>query len=248
MSGDLPTLFTMPGTCALAVEIALRWAGADYELWVLAQGEHRGPAFLAINPAGRVPAMTLKGEPVLTEAHALLLLVADSHPESGLAPPSSRPMARYRLEELLAFMTGEVHGAFTPLFVPEGFAGGNGGAGEAAIRDAALRRVRPLLDRLDARLGAKDHVLGERTVADAYLYVLARWASHLEGGLEALPNLARFRAALEADPAVAATLADHGSAPAAAQRGIPQPMGRGAVAAGAWPPVINDLVERGTMP
>ena len=38
----------------------------------------------------------------------------------------------------------------------------------------ALRRIRPLLGRLDARLGAKDYVLGERTVADAYLYILAR--------------------------------------------------------------------------
>ena len=89
----------------------------------------------------------------------------------------------------------------------------------AAARDAALRRIRPLLGRLDAALGAKEYVLGERTVADAYLYVLARWASRLDGGLAAMPNLARFHAALEADPAVAATLGDHGLSLAAASRG-----------------------------
>lgn len=233
MSGDLPILFTMPGTCALSVEIALRWAGADYELRVLAHGENRGPAFLAINPAGQVPAMMLEGEPVLTEVHALLLLVADSHPESGLAPPSSRPMPRYRLEELLAFMTGEVHDAFLPLFAPERF--GDGEAGAAAVRDAALGRIQPLLKRLDARLGAKAYVLGERTVADAYLYVLARWASHLEEGLAAMPNLARFRAALEADPAVVATLGEHGMGLAPASRG----------AARHGTPVIADRTDGG---
>lgn len=208
MTDELPMLFTIPGTCALSVQIALEWAGADYELRVLARGANREPAFLAINPAGQVPTMTLTGEPVLTEAHALLLLVADSHPSSDLAPPSSSPMERYRLEQLLAFMTGEVHGAFVPFFVPDRFLEDEDQA--AAVKQLALRRVRPLLARLDEELGPKEYLLGGRTVADSFLYVLARWASNLDDDLQTLPNLARFRSAMEADRAVAGSLAAHG--------------------------------------
>lgn len=219
MSGELPALFTMPGTCALSVHIALEWAGADYELHVLGRGANREPAYLAINPAGQVPAMRLADGLVLTEAHALLLLVADSHPESGLAPPSARALDRYHLERLLAFMTGEVHGAFVPFFVPDRFL--DDGARADAVRRTALRRVRPLLAALDARLGCKDFILAERTVADPFLYVLARWATNLEDDLRTMPNLARFRGGMEADPAVAAALKGHGMEPIGADRDGP---------------------------
>ena len=212
MNAGRPTLFTMPGTCALSVHIALKWTGADYALQVMKRGANREPSFLAMNPAGQVPTVKLEDGRVLTEAHAILLWVADSRPESGLAPSSVDALARYELEEALAFMTGEVHGAFVPMFVPGRFLDDEAQAG--AVKDAAARRVRPMLERLDARVGDKDFLLGTRTVADPFLYVLTRWAGMLDGGLTAMPNLARFRTAMEADPAVAAALTEQGMQPA----------------------------------
>ena len=212
MSGGRPTLFSMPGTCALSVHVALKWAGADYALEVMKRGANRDPAFLAMNPAGQVPTVKLEGGRILTEAHAILLWVADSHPESGLAPSSADALARYEMEEALAFMTGEIHGAFVPLFVPGRFLDDEAMAG--AVKHAAQQRVRPMLERLDARLGAQRFLLGTRTVADPFLYVLTRWAGMLDGGLGAMPNLVRFRTAMEADPAVAAALTEQGMQPA----------------------------------
>src|SRR3546814_16012307 len=79
--------FYAPATCALASMIAMEDAGADYEAVRIdfAADEQRGPAYLAINPKGRVPALaTDRG--VLTETPAILAFVAQSFPTAGLAP------------------------------------------------------------------------------------------------------------------------------------------------------------------
>ena len=59
---------------------------------------------------------------------------------------------------------------------------------------------------LDARLGERTSLLDGRTVADAYLYVLTRWADNLAGGIAPFPNLARFRSAMEQDKGVRTAL------------------------------------------
>ena len=81
------TLYLAPGTCAMPVRIALVEANAPHRIQRLdlAAGEQRSPAYLAINPKGRVPALvTERG--VLTETPALLLYVAQRFPEAQLAP------------------------------------------------------------------------------------------------------------------------------------------------------------------
>jgi glutathione S-transferase len=81
-------LYYAPGTCALATHIALEEVGASYEAVLVdfrSQGQ-RSPAYLAINPKGRVPAlMTENG--ILTETPALLCFVAQLFPKAELAPP-----------------------------------------------------------------------------------------------------------------------------------------------------------------
>ena len=76
-----------PGTCALASHLALEFAGADYEGVRLdfSKQEQRSPAYLQINPKGRVPALvTDRG--ILTETPALLQYISQSFPQAGLAP------------------------------------------------------------------------------------------------------------------------------------------------------------------
>ena len=52
----MPTLYTMPGTCSLAPNIAVAWLEAPVEINNMAYGEHKKDAYLAINPKGKVPA------------------------------------------------------------------------------------------------------------------------------------------------------------------------------------------------
>lgn len=198
-------LYSMTGTCALAVHIALEWAGAPYQLELMPRGENRSPAYLALNPSGQVPAIRLDDGEVLTQAAALLTWIVDSRPEAGLGPSCTAPLERFRLAETLAYLVSEVHGAYGPYFAPQRFSDDE--AQHPALKAKALGQVAEHLLRLDQRLGAGRYLLNDRrSVADAYLYVLVRWADFLEDGIKPFPNLARFRAAIEADPAVAKVL------------------------------------------
>lgn len=76
-----------PNTRSTGALILLEELGADYELHVLNMkaGEQRQAAYLAINPMGKVPAVTHDGA-LVTEQGAVFMYLADLYPEAGLAP------------------------------------------------------------------------------------------------------------------------------------------------------------------
>jgi glutathione S-transferase len=84
---DTITLFHSPHTRSTGTLILLEELRAPYELRVLNRqaGELRQPAFLAINPMGKVPAI-LHGDAVVTEQVAITIYLADLFPDAGLAP------------------------------------------------------------------------------------------------------------------------------------------------------------------
>jgi glutathione S-transferase len=88
MAEDRVTLYYAPQTRALAARILLEELGAPYDLHVLNMraGEQRKPAYLAINPMGKVPAIT-HGGALVTEQAAIFIYLADLYPKAGLAPP-----------------------------------------------------------------------------------------------------------------------------------------------------------------
>jgi len=85
---DTIVLFHAPNTRSSGTLILLEELGAPYELRVLNMqaGEQRQPAFLAINPMGKVPAV-LHGDVLITEQVAVYLYLADLFPGAGLTPP-----------------------------------------------------------------------------------------------------------------------------------------------------------------
>lgn len=83
------TLFHSPQTRSTAVLLLLEELQADYELHPLNMkaGEQRQPAYLAVNPLGKVPAI-LHGGTLVTEQVAIFIYLADLYAEAGLAPAS----------------------------------------------------------------------------------------------------------------------------------------------------------------
>ena len=113
-------LFTRPGTCSLATDIALREAAIPFELVKVSRHTGKtsdGVDFNEINSKGYVPALVLDSGEVLTENAALLQYIADLNPAAKLAPPVGT-LERYRLSEWLAYINSEIHKAFSPLFMP----------------------------------------------------------------------------------------------------------------------------------
>ena len=89
-------IYGFPNTRTTRATWALEEAGADYAFIPvnLAQGEHNSPAFLKINPGGKVPAL-LDGDLVLTESAAICTYIGEKFPASLLVPSQIPERARY---------------------------------------------------------------------------------------------------------------------------------------------------------
>ena len=167
-------LFYAPGSCARASHIALREAGAEFELRLVdfAAAEQRTDAYRHINPKGRVPALeTDRG--VLTETPAILVYIAQSYPAAGLVPLDD-PFEFARMQAFNSYLCATVHVAHA-----------HGRRGERWADDpdaiAELKRRAPgrfgeCFELIDSRLFAGPWVMGDAySVADPYLFTLTQW-------------------------------------------------------------------------
>ena len=189
-------LYYSPGACSLSPHIALREAGIPFDLVFVSTRTHKlgdGSDYHTINPKGCVPLLELDSGERLTEGPAIVQWIADQVPDRQLAPPSGT-MARYRLIEWLNFISTEIHKQFSPLFNP------------ALPEDARPLFRDKLVERfqyVDAELAEKRYLMGsDFTVADAYLFVVVRWASAVRLEMSGFRNLARFVERVTERPAV----------------------------------------------
>ncbi|MCM8613117.1 glutathione transferase GstA [Accumulibacter sp.] len=194
-------LYFAPGTSSLAPHIALREAGLDFDLVRVDLRRHQladGSDFMAINPKGYVPVLELDDGERLTETAAILQYIADRVPESGLAP-RAHTLARYRLQEWLAFIGCELHRSFVPLFRPDT---------PEDYRRSLQESIAARLGYVATRLEDRNHLLGEHfTVADAYLYAVLSWGGAVAIDIGRWPALAAFQERVGRRPGVLAARA-----------------------------------------
>jgi glutathione S-transferase len=105
------TLYFSPGSSSMAVHIALHEANAPFEAKALGFGEKgtRLPWYLAINPAGKVPALVIDGK-LLTEVAGGLWYLAKRYPEAGLLPAND-PQTEAQAVSWMSFLASTVHPA-----------------------------------------------------------------------------------------------------------------------------------------
>ncbi|MFL6671895.1 MAG: glutathione S-transferase family protein [Massilia sp.] len=87
------TLFHSPNSRSAGVRALLEELGASYDLHILnlKKNEQRDPAYLAINPMGKVPAIR-HGDALVTEQPAIFIYLADLYAGAGLAPALDDPL------------------------------------------------------------------------------------------------------------------------------------------------------------
>ncbi len=107
------TLFHSPNTRSTGTLLLLEELGADYEIHLvnMKAGEQSLPAYLSINPMGKVPAIK-HGEVVVTEQVAIFLYLTDLYSEAGLAPTLTDPLRGSYLRWMLFYA-----GCFEPALV-----------------------------------------------------------------------------------------------------------------------------------
>ncbi|MEG2806051.1 glutathione S-transferase N-terminal domain-containing protein [Stenotrophomonas sp.] len=199
-------LYSKPGACSTADHIALQWTGQPYEVELLDKDTLKAPAFLAINPAGSVPAV-VDGDFILTQNAAIMGYIADTYPQAGLAGDGSAQQ-RAEATRWLSFVNSDLHPAFSPLFGPGKFIEDD--SQYDAIRAAAHKRLRGLFERADAQLADRPWLAGFRSFADPYFYITLRWAAGAKVDLSGLDNIAAYKKRMDADAGVQATLKAEG--------------------------------------
>ena len=187
-------LYYSPGACSQAPHILLHEIGLSHDavkVDLRSKMVEDGRSYLQVNPKGAVPALELNNGEVLTE-NAIVLQYLGDRAGSDVLPPVG-DFRRYRVLEMVNFITTELHKSFAPLFKPN--------ASEETkhfYRDL----IRERLDYAEKRIGEGPFLFGDTlTIADPYLFVISGWTDKMIG-LTNWPNLTAFREHMLRRPSV----------------------------------------------
>jgi len=157
----------------------------------------QSPAFLAINPAGAIPALEDDGF-VLTESLAINLYLARKF-GGPLAPRDDREDAL--MMKWALYGATAVEGPALAILYAHSDGRAETEAGRREIAENAARLARPLAVLEDHLEATGDMVGGRFTVADINMAEILRYAQSEPGALAAYPALTRWLAACQARPA-----------------------------------------------
>lgn len=193
------TLYYSPGAASMAVHWMLIEARLPFELRLIDinQGAQHSADYLRLNPAARVPTLIVDGVP-RHESTALLMLLAERHPEAGLAPaPGCADRAEWF--EWMVYLANTLLPAMRDWF----YADSDGDpAGTEAVRALAERRIGQALDRMGEQLadGRAYFIGGKLCTVDFLAVMLMRWTRNLPPKATSRANLMPYITRLRALP------------------------------------------------
>jgi glutathione S-transferase len=179
------TLYFTPGASSMAPHIALNEIGVPFESRPisLAKKENRTPAYLAVNPEGKVPALLIDGR-LLTEVAGILFYLARRFPEANLLPTDDIE-ADAQAVSWMSFIAATVHPA----------------------RARGIDYATGIYGLADKRLGTREWAVGRYSIADIHLFRLFwRFTNSLKPPRGTFPNLEAHHDRMLARPAVQRTI------------------------------------------
>jgi len=189
--GAMYTLYYMPATASFAVHWMLLEIGAPFELVKvdLSAKAQRTESYLALNPDGRVPTMIVDGKP-RTECAALLMLLAERHPGTGLSIELADPRRPDFLQTMF-YLANTLQPAFRAWFYAHEPAGPEH---VEAVRGQARQAIETAWQRLDMRLAdGRRYLTGPTlTPADFLATMLMRWSRDMPAPAISMPRIADY--------------------------------------------------------
>jgi glutathione S-transferase len=199
-------LYYAANTCALASHIALEEAGADYQAVRIdfRADEQRKPAYLAVNPKGRVPALATD-EGILTETPAILAYVAQTFPKARLAPLDDA-FAFARVQAFNSYLCSTVHVAHAHRV--RGYRWADDPAAIKEMQRKVPQSVGECFSLIEREMLAGPWVMGEAyTVCDPYLFTISQWLDGDGVDIARFPKVQDHSRRMNARPAVKNVLA-----------------------------------------
>jgi glutathione S-transferase len=203
-------LYYLPGSCALGPHIALEYSGLRYEALRVERGRQTDPAYLAINPLGRVPTLVTATHGTITEAPIVLSYIADVATGHGLLPAVGM-RERYEALGWMGYISTTVHPALGRLWRAERFCD-DAGCGSSVERAAAAQLANDFAH-IERHMSNRQWVAGDQlTVADFHLFVFGRLGLRLPASTRDFPNFHRHTLDIASLPATQSAMAQQGIA------------------------------------
>jgi len=170
------TVYGAAGSGSVPVEATLTLIGAPFTVveaptW---EGEAERDKVAPVNPMRQLPALVMPSGEVMTESAAILIWLADAHPEAGLAPRLDDP-ARGQFLRWMAFIPASIYSMYWVRDDPSRLAGDDADD-QARILDRTAERIAECWRRMNAQVSPGRFILGDRlSVLDLYVAVASRW-------------------------------------------------------------------------
>jgi glutathione S-transferase len=185
------TLYGSPGTASMCVHWMLIEMGVPFDFVSLdfEKSDQKKPGYLKINPTGHVPALVIDGT-AYGEAAALLMILAERHPDAKLAPAIGAP-DRAAYLQWMTYLTNTLMPAYRLWFYADEGAGPDN---IEATKAQARIRIEKVWDRADALLAdGRSHLLGDKLLAADFLAgMLARWSRNMPKTAMDWPHVAAY--------------------------------------------------------
>ena len=196
------------GTGSVLAEATLTLLGLPYQLAEPVSWDENGPteALAAVNPMRQLPALALPSGELMTESAAILIWLADDHPEARLSPTMAA-LTRPAFLRWMSFVSASIYALYWIRDDPSRIADTE--AGQALARERTRDRITACWRIMDAGVSPGRYILGdELTVLDLYVAVLSRWGPRRKTFYAVAPKMAPVVRRVDADPRLAKLWAD----------------------------------------
>ena len=201
------TFYYAKSSAAYAPHILLEDIGADYNAVRIdfMTGEQRSPAYLAVNPKGRLPSLvTEKG--VLTETPAILVYLAQRFPEQDLAP--SDPFEFAIAQAFNSYMASTVHVAHAHKH--RGARWADDPAAHEAMSAKVKENMTEYAQMIESHYFKGPYVLGDKfSFCDPYMALVTRWFKDDEVDLDPFAKIRAHDALMRERPSMQRVLELH---------------------------------------
>jgi GST-like protein len=193
-------VFGAVGSGSIPVEATLTLLGIPYELiegvtWVDEAARKRVEA---VNALRQVPALVFPSGEIMTESAAILIHLADAHPEARLAPPVGDPR-RAQYLRWMAYVSSSIYALFWIKGDPMRIAASKEDA--PRVIDRVHDRIAACWANMDKQITPSRYIVGdELSVLDLYVTVVSRfgpWRTHF---YRTAPKMAEIVRRVDAEP------------------------------------------------
>jgi GST-like protein len=194
------TVFGAVGSGSIPVEATLVLLGIPYELiegvtWVDEAARKRVEA---VNPMRQVPAVIFPSGEIMTESAAILIHLADAHPEARLAPPVGDPK-RAQYLRWMAYVSSSIYALFWIKGDPMRIAANQ--ADVPRVIDRVHNRIAACWAAMDQQITPGRYILGDDlSVLDLYVTVVSRFGPWRTRFYKTAPRMAEIVKRVDADP------------------------------------------------